>query len=44
MKNCSMGKSSFEIVYTKLPRLTVDLSNVPSNVDLSVEAKNMAKG
>ena len=43
MKNRTTGKSPFENVYTKLPRLTVDLTNIPFNVDLSFEAKNMAK-
>lgn len=43
MKNRTIGKSSFKIVYTKLPRLTVDLTNIPSNVDLSSEAENMVE-
>ena len=43
MRNRTTGKSPFEIVYTKLPRLTIDLTNIPHNVDLSFEAENMAK-
>ena len=43
MKNRSTGKSPFEIVYTELPRLTVDLANLPSSVDLSLEAETMAE-
>ena len=30
-------------MYTKLPRLTVDLTNIPSNVDFSSEVENMAE-
>ncbi|KAA0057975.1 DNA/RNA polymerases superfamily protein [Cucumis melo var. makuwa] len=43
MKNRTTRKLPFEIVYTKLPRLTVDLTNIPSNVVLSYETENMAK-
>ena len=43
MKNWSTGKSPFEIVYTKLPWLTVDLANLPSSMDLSLEAETMAE-
>lgn len=32
-----------EIVSTKLLKLTVDLTNIPSNVDLSSKAENMAE-
>lgn len=38
MWNRSTRKSPFEIVYTKLPRLIVDLANIPSSVDISEEA------
>lgn len=43
MQNRSTGKSPFEIVYTKLPRLTVDLADIPSSVDFSLEAEQMAE-
>ena len=43
MKNRSTRKSPFEIVYSELPRLTIDLANLPSFVDLSLEAKTMAE-
>lgn len=43
MQNRTTGKSPFEIVSTKLPRLTVDLANIPSSVDFSMEAAQMAK-
>ena len=43
MKNRSTGKSPFEIVYNKLPRLTDDLANITSNVDLSMKAENMVE-
>lgn len=35
MNNRSMGKLPFEVVYTHLPRLTLDLANFPSFVDVS---------
>ena len=41
MQNKSTGKCPFEVVYTKLPRLTFDLTNLPSIVDLSKEAEYM---
>lgn len=37
------GEAPFEIVYTKLPCLTVDLTNVPSSVDFSLEAEKVAE-
>ncbi|KAA0058890.1 transposon Ty3-I Gag-Pol polyprotein isoform X1 [Cucumis melo var. makuwa] len=42
MENHSTGKSPFEIVYTSLPRVTFDLANIPSVVDVSKEAEAMA--
>ncbi|XP_022156302.1 ABC transporter C family member 1-like [Momordica charantia] len=42
MKNRTTRKSPFEVVYTKIPRLTIDLTNLPSSVDLSLEAEEMA--
>ncbi|KAA0039021.1 UDP-glucose:glycoprotein glucosyltransferase isoform X1 [Cucumis melo var. makuwa] len=41
MKNRSTGRCPFEIVYTRSPRLTFDLANLPSIVDISNEAENM---
>ncbi|KAA0051932.1 Transposon Ty3-G Gag-Pol polyprotein [Cucumis melo var. makuwa] len=41
MKNRSTGRCPFEIVYARSPRLTFDLSNLPSNVDISNEVENM---
>ena len=43
MKNRSTGKSPFEVVYTKLPRLTFDLTTLPAAVDLNNEAECMAE-
>lgn len=43
MKDRTTGKSPFEIVYIKLPRLTVDLVHIPSSVDFSQEADVMAE-
>ena len=43
MKNRSTGKSPFEVVYTKLPRLTFDLTTLPTTVDLNNEAECMAE-
>lgn len=43
MGNKSWGKSPFEIVYTRLPRLTMDLSNYPSSVNLSSKATTMVE-
>lgn len=43
MKNWSTGKSPFEIVYTKLLGLTVDLANLPSSIDLSLEVEKMVE-
>lgn len=42
MQNRTTGKSPFEIVYTKLPPITIDLTNIPTNVDVSVEDEQMA--
>lgn len=42
MTNRSTGKCPFEIVYTKLPSLTVDLAKLPSTIDLNSEAEEMA--
>ncbi|TYK22583.1 reverse transcriptase [Cucumis melo var. makuwa] len=39
MKNRSTGRCPFEIVYTRSPRLTFDLANLPSIVDISNEAE-----
>lgn len=38
----STGKCPFEIVYTQVPILTLDLANLHISVDLSVEASIMA--
>lgn len=43
MHNRSTRKSPFEVVYTKLPHLTVDLTNLPSSIDFSLEAEQMAE-
>ena len=43
MANRSTGKSPFEVVYTSLPRVTFDLANLPSVVDVSMEAEAMAE-
>lgn len=43
MKNRSVGKSPFEIVYTKLPRSTVEFANIPSSTDPSIEVESMAE-
>lgn len=43
MKNRSTGKSPFEVVYTKLPHLTVDLAKLPSTLDLNQEAEENEK-
>ena len=43
MKNRSTGKSPFEVVYIKLPRLTFDLTTLPATVDLNKEAKIMVE-
>ena len=40
---CNHGKSSFDMGYTKLPGFKVDLINLPTCVDLSLEDKVMAK-
>ena len=37
------GKAPFAIVYTKIPRQTVDLVKLPGGHGISVEAKNMAQ-
>lgn len=42
MVNHSRGKCSFKIFYTHVPRLNLDLANLPVSVDLSVEATIMA--
>lgn len=44
MTNRSTGKSPFEIVYTQVPRLTLDLANLPVPIDLSAEGTLMADG
>lgn len=41
MKNRSTRKCPFERVNTKMPRLTIDLINLPTSVDLSSDAENM---
>lgn len=38
-----MGKPPFEIVFTSLPRLTMDLANLPSSLDFSGEDEEMAE-
>ncbi|TYK28638.1 DNA/RNA polymerases superfamily protein [Cucumis melo var. makuwa] len=43
MANRSTGKSPFEIVYTSLPQVTFDLANLPSVIDVSMEAEAMAE-
>lgn len=43
MSNRSTGKSPFEVVYTKLPRLIVDLANLPTHFSLDQEAEAMAE-
>lgn len=42
MVNLSIGKCLFEIVYTHVPKLTLDLANLPVSVDLSAKANIMA--
>ena len=41
MKNPSIGKCPFEVVFTKLPQLTFDLTSLPTAVDLNKEAESM---
>lgn len=41
MKNITTGKCPFEIVYTKALRLTFDLTNLPTGVELQNEAEDM---
>ncbi|TYJ99684.1 serine/threonine-protein kinase TIO-like [Cucumis melo var. makuwa] len=41
MKNRSTGKCPFKIVYTKQPRLTLDLTSLPTTVNLDKEAERM---
>lgn len=43
MKNRTNAKCPFEIVYTKAPRLTFDLTNLPTVVELQDEAENMVE-
>lgn len=38
VKNRTTRKSTFEITYTKLPRLSIDLAYIFSNIDLSLAA------
>ena len=42
MANRSTRKSPFEVVYTSLPRVTFDLANLPSAVDVNTEDEAMA--
>lgn len=44
MCNRSTRKSPFEIVYTCLARLTMDLSNVPTSIDLNRKTSILANG
>ena len=37
-KNRSTEKCRFEVVYTKLPWLTFDLTSLPTTIDLNKEA------
>lgn len=41
MKNRSTGECPFKIVYTKQPRLTLDLTSLPTTVNLDKEAERM---
>ncbi|KAA0063034.1 serine/threonine-protein kinase TIO-like [Cucumis melo var. makuwa] len=41
MKNRSTGKCPFEVVYTKQPRLTLDLASLPTAMNTSLEAEKM---
>ena len=43
MANRSTGKSPVEVVYTSLPRFTFDLANLPSIIDVSMEAERISK-
>lgn len=43
MRNHLTRRSPFEIVYTKLARLTMDITNLPSTVDFNQEAEEMAE-
>lgn len=43
LKNRSTGRCPFEIVCTRTPRLTFDLANLPSFLDISDEAENMVE-
>ncbi|KAA0031955.1 hypothetical protein E6C27_scaffold134G00370 [Cucumis melo var. makuwa] len=40
-RNRSIGKCTFEIVYTKQPRLTFDLASLPTTVDINQEVESM---
>lgn len=41
-KNITIGKCLFNVVYTKAPRLTFDIANLPTGVDIHNEAEEMA--
>lgn len=43
MRNRSTGKSPVEVVYTHLPRLTFDLANLPSIIDVSSKADTVVE-
>ncbi|KAA0061872.1 Ulp1-like peptidase [Cucumis melo var. makuwa] len=43
MKNRTTDKCSFEIVYSKASRLTFDLTNLPTKVELQDEAQDIVK-
>lgn len=42
MVDRSTAKCPFEIVYTHVPRLTMDCANLPISVDVSVKVNGMA--
>ncbi|KAA0039232.1 Transposon Ty3-G Gag-Pol polyprotein [Cucumis melo var. makuwa] len=43
MMNRTTGKCPFEIVYTKAPRLTFDLTSLPKEVEIQEEAEQLAE-
>lgn len=43
MRNHSKGKSPFEIVYSRSPRICINLTSIPSSLDLSNKAKTIVE-